>query len=271
MRRPEPATNRERDNVAASHDMSRARDLSIEQLDVIVDRLGLTEDVGEDGTAPRYSLVGGFGPVGVCRVFRQDNSPGADTITLTYISMAVEMIGLDSHMLYAHTPSTSAVPHFTLDSVRNGDEFAFHLDLPPRVDPGASLGYLDAVYTPLTEVRSAALDIAGLSVAHISPRQWAIMSSWMIVQRATAAAFENVFEPVRRYRDRWLELVASDIAPEVLEGPGADPAERAARDLRNRAAVFNPEVDPVWLQVDRLLGAEMSGRLQDMLRTPGAR
>ncbi len=251
--------------------MSRARDLSLEQLDVIVDRLGLTEDVGDTGAAPRYELVGGFGPVGVCRTFRKDTTPGADTITLMYISMAVEMIGLDSHMLYAHTPSTSAVPHFTLDSVRNGDEFAFHLDLPPRVDPGASLGYLDAVYAPLNDIRSSTLEIDGLSPAHISPRQWAIMSSWMIVQRATAAAFEHVFEPVRRYRDRWLELVATDISADVLEGPAVDPVERAARDLRNRAAVFSPDVDPVWLQVDRLLGAEMSGRLQAMLRTPGAR
>lgn len=250
--------------------MTRARDLSVEQLDVIVDRLGLTEDVGENGTTPRYPLVGGFGPVGVCRTFRQDTRPGADTLTLSYIAMSVDMIGLDSHMLYAHTPSTSAVPHFTIDSVCNGDELAFHLDLPPRVDPGASLSYLDFVYAPLNDVRASALSIDGLSTAHITPRQWAIMSSWMIVQRATASAFENVFEPVRCYRDHWLGLVESGVPADVLEGPAADPEERAARDLRNRAAVFNPHVDPVWLQVDRLLGTEMSGRLQDMLRTPGA-
>lgn len=251
--------------------MTRARDLSIEQLDVIVDRLGLVEDVGDSGAPPRFPLVGGFGPVGVCRTFRKDPAAGADTITLVYIAMSVEMIGLDSHMLYAHTPSTSAVPHFTLDSICTGDEFAFHLDLPPRVDPGANLRYLDFVYAPLNDVRAATVALDGLSPAHISPRQWSIMSSWMIVQRATAVAFENVFEPVHRYRDRWLELVATGVPDDVLDGSAADPAERAARDLRNRAAVFNPEVDPVWVQVDRMLGQEMSGRLQDLLRTPGAR
>lgn len=251
--------------------MTRARDLSLEQLDLIVDRLGLVEDMGDNGAAPRFALVGGFGPVGVCRTFRKDAAAGADTITLVYIAMSVEMIGLDSHMLYVHTPSTSAIPHFTLDAICTGDEFAFHLDLPPRVDPGANLRYLDFVYAPLNDVRSSTIALDGLSPADISPRQWSIMSSWMIVQRATAAAFENVFEPVRRYRDRWLELVGSDIPDDVLDGPSADPGERAARDLRNRAAVFNPEVDPVWLQVDRMLGPEMSGRLQDLLRNPGAR
>ena len=251
--------------------MTRARDLSLEQLDLIVDRLGLVEDMGDNGAAPRFALVGGFGPVGVCRTFRKDAAAGADTITLVYIAMSVEMIGLDSHMLYVHTPSTSAVPHFTLDAICTGDEFAFHLDLPPRVDPGANLRYLDFVYAPLNDVRSATIALDGLSPADISPRQWSIMSSWMIVQRATAAAFENVFEPVHRYRDRWLELVGSGIPDDVLDGPSADPGERAARDLRNRAAVFNPEVDPVWLQVDRMLGPEMSGRLQDLLRNPGAR
>ena len=250
--------------------MTRARDLSLEQLDLIVDRLGLVEDVGDNGAAPRFALVGGFGPVGVCRTFRKDAAAGADTITLVYIAMSVEMIGLDSHMLYVHTPSTSAVPHFTLDAICTGDEFAFHLDLPPRVDPGANLRYLDFVYAPLNDVRSSTIALDGLSPADISPRQWSIMSSWMIVQRATAAAFENVFEPVHRYRDRWLELVGSGIPDDVLDGPAAEPGERAARDLRNRAAVFNPEVDPVWLQVDRMLGPEMSVRLQDLLRNPGA-
>ena len=250
--------------------MTRAQDLSLEQLNVIVDRLGLVEDVGENGEAPRYPLVGGFGPVGVCRTFRQPGVSGADGITVTYIAMSVGPIGLDSHMLYAHTPSTSAVPHFTLDSILHGEEFAFHLDLPPRVDPGANLAYLDHVYGPLTAVRASALEIAGLAPAHVSPKQWAIMSAWMIVQRANADAFEEVFAPVAAYRDHWLALVAAGVPDTALEGPAADPAERAARDLRNRAAVFNPAVDPVWLQVDRMVGAETSGRLQQLLRTPGA-
>lgn len=251
--------------------MTRAQDLSLEQLNVIVDRLGLVEDVGDNGETPRYPLVGGFGPVGVCRTFREPGVSGADGITVTYIAMSVGPIGLDSHMLYAHTPPASAVPHFTLDSILHGEEFAFHLDLPPRVDSGANLAYLDHVYGPLTAVRASALEIAGLTPAHISPKQWAIMSAWMIVQRADAVAFEEVFAPVAAYRNHWLDLVGAGVPDAALEGPAADPAERAARDVRNRAAVFSPAVDPVWLQVDRMVGTEMSGRLQQLLRFPGAR
>jgi hypothetical protein len=251
--------------------MTRARDLCVGTLDAIVGHLGLIEDAGEAGEAPRFALAGGFGPIGVCRTFRQPDRDDSDSITVSYISMTVPPIGLDSHMLYAHTPPTSAVPHFTLDSVSHGEDFAFHLDLPPRVDPGANLAYLDVAYGSLTEIRSAALEIPGLSTAQISPRQWAIMSAWMLVQRADAAAFDAIFAPVAAYRDHWLSLVASGIPNDVLEGPGADAQERAARDLRNRAAVFSPSVDPVWSQVDRLLGPEMSGRLQGLLRTPGAR
>ena len=251
--------------------MTKARDLCVEQRNVIVERLGLVEDIGENGEVPRYSLVGGFGPVGVCRTFRQPGTSGADGITLVYIAMTVASINLDSHMLYAHTPPSSAVPHFTLDSICHGDEFAFHLDLPPRVDPGASLAYLDHVYSPLNDVRRVALEIKGLTPAQIAPRQWAIMSAWMIGQRANASAFDAVSAPVTAYRDHWLSLVADGVPDSVLDGPGALAVERAARDVRNRAAVFSPQVDPVWLQVDRLVGPEMSMRLQELLRIPGAR
>ena len=65
-------------------------------------------------------------------------------------TIVVPPIQLDSHMMFAFTPSDSAVPHFTLDSVRAGDHHAFHLDLIPRLDLGAHLAYMDACFTPLT-------------------------------------------------------------------------------------------------------------------------
>jgi len=40
----------------------------------------------------------------------------------------------------------------------------------------------------------------------------------------------------------------------------------AARDQANRNAVFNPQVDKVWAQVDRLLGADTSQELQAVLK-----
>ena len=62
-------------------------------------------------------------PVGTVRLFS-----GGPIHKLVYIGLAVPMIGLDSHMVFAFTAPDSAVPHFTLDSVLAGPHFAFHLD-----------------------------------------------------------------------------------------------------------------------------------------------
>ena len=76
-------------------------------------------------------------------------------VHLVYVGMTVEQFGLDSHMLFAFTPTSSPVPHFTLDAVLAGTQYAFHLDLIPRVDPGANLAYLDHCFAPLTEAHDA--------------------------------------------------------------------------------------------------------------------
>ena len=38
------------------------------------------------------------------------------------------------------------------------------------------------------------------------------------------------------------------------------------RDQSNRNAIFNPKIDRVWAQVDRLLGEETSAELQAVLK-----
>ena len=53
----------------------------------------------------------------------------------------------------------------------------------------------------------------------------------------------------------------------VLDGATAE--QLADRDARHRAALFNPDVDPVWAQVDRLLGPDVSARIRDSLKTAG--
>ena len=57
-----------------------------------------------------------------------------------------------------------------------GEQYAFHLDLIPRVDLGANLDYMNAVFNPLTGIFTEACAIEGLSPAEISPRQKALMS-----------------------------------------------------------------------------------------------
>jgi hypothetical protein len=104
----------------------------------------------------------------------------------------------------------------------------------------------------------------GLTPAHLSPRQYAIMSPWMLAYRATEAAFAQVEPNVDNYLEHWFGLVENGVNADIASG--GDAAALAARDQLNRDALFNPEVDPVWAQIDRMLGAEVSARLREVLR-----
>ena len=235
--------------------MSLSADLCLGTVAAITDRL----ELAETQNTPLSSAIDGS-PVGAHRVLARDGV-GA----LVYVGMTVEAFGLDSHMCFAFTPADCAVPHFTVDSVLAGPHYAFHLDLIPRVDPGANLAYIDHCFGPLTEVHDETMQIEGLSPAHLSPRQWQLMSAWMLAHRADEDGFRAVFGAVAAYRDHWLGLVEAGV-PEGTVG-GAAAGQLAERDARNRDAIFNPEVDPVWARVDQLLGVETSADIRASLKT----
>lgn len=228
-------------------------------LSTIVDRLSLIEVAGSDG-GPLMTLTSQMGPdpVGSVRVFE-----GAAIEKLVTVSLAVPAIGLDSHMLFAFTGAGSGVPHFTVDSVFAGGSFAFHLDLIPRVDLGASLAYMNALYQPLTETFMAARGTEGLSPAALGPLQLALMSPWMLAYRATEAGFRAIDPFVDRYLGSWLALMEHGLT--AAARADVDPARLAERDARNRAALFDPAIDPVWSQVSRLIGEETSARIRALL------
>ena len=228
----------------------------------MVDRFALREVRGEDdgphlplqSVAPMHQ-----GRVGEVRLFR-----GAPLFQVVTATIVVPPIGLDSHMLFAFTPSDSAVPHFTLDSVQAGGQLAFHLDLIPRLDLGAHLGYMDRCFTPLSSSFAKGEAMAGLTKAQLSPRQHAIMSPWMLAKRATVEAFGAIDALVDDYLRHWFELVEQGVDEALLEG--ADPAALIERDRRNKAIIFNRDVDRVWDQITPLVGADAVGRQIALLR-----
>lgn len=228
--------------------MTAAKDLSHSTLEKIQAHFAM-EEIG----SPFMSLTSPMGNVGSLRLFR-----GEKIAKMVYIGMAVEAFGLDSHMIFAFTPPDSPIPHFTLDSVMNASDFAFHLDLIPRVDLGAEVDYLFEVFSPLDAAFSEAGKIEGLTPARLGPTQYAIMSPWMLAYRANAAAFEAIQTPVNQYLEHWFSLVDTGVSGEF--------SGLAQRDQRNRDAIFNPKIDKVWAQVDRLLGADTSAKLQAILR-----
>jgi hypothetical protein len=235
--------------------MTLAADLAFSTLDKIIERLSLTEVETIPLTSPMMPE-----PVGSVRVFSGEKLSKA-----VYIGMTVPFIKLDSHMIFAFTPNDSAIPHFTLDSVNNDTTYAFHLDLIPRVDLGANLEYIDAIYGGLSEEFEKAGQIEGLSKAHLNPRQLAVMSPWMLVNRAEKEAFEKIFDSVDYYLKHWFSLVENGISEEIASQ--FSPELLAERDRKNREIVFNPEVDKVWTQVDRLVGAEMSAKMREILKS----
>ena len=229
----------------------------------IVDRFALREVPGEDGgphmtlfsRAPMYE-----GRVGQVRLFRGE--PLFQVVTSTIV---VPPIGLDSHMMFAFTPSDSAVPHFTLDSVKAGDHHAFHLDLIPRLDLGAHLAYMDECFTPLSAAFAKGEATAGFSKAQLSPRQCAIMSPWMLAKRATAAAFAAIDGLVDEYLRHWFQLVEGGVKMADVTA-----ATLIERDRRNKAIIFNRDVDKVWDQITPLIGADAAERQIELLRRTSA-
>lgn len=237
--------------------MSLPQQLSQETLAKIVARFGMTE-LG----APYMSLSSPMSPVpvGSLRLFN-----GTWVHKMVYISLTVPPIGLDSHMIFAFTQPESHIPHFTLDSVLAGPYFAFHLDLIPRADLGANLAYLNAIFDPLTPIFEAAKQIEGLTPAQLGPKQYALMSPWMLAYRANEAAFAQIQTPVNGYLEHWFDLVENGIPAEAI--PSGDFAQR---DQLNRNAIFDPTVDKVWAQVARLVGEETSEKMRHILRNQAA-
>jgi hypothetical protein len=226
----------------------------------IVERYHLREVEAPSG-GPLLPVIAAMNgqPVGAARVFT-----GAPLLKVVTISIAVPAFGLDSHMVFAFTPPDSAVPHFTVDSVFGGGSFAYHLDLVPRVDIGENLAYIDSALTPLTEAWTAARAISGVSPAKLLPRQLALMSPWLLAFRADEAAFRQLTAPTNAYLDHWFGLVDKGLPQAALEGQ--TPAALARRDQRNKDALFNPDVDPVWHQIARLTGEPLAAKLRELLR-----
>lgn len=237
--------------------MSLSQQLCHKSRDAIVDQFGMTE-VG-DPFRVIHSQIPPGGPVGEMRIWRGDK-----VRKLVYIGITVPMMQLDSHMMFAFTPPESAVPHFTLDSVLAGPTFAFHLDLIPRLDLGANLPYLDAVFHPLTDEYEKARKTEGLTEARLSPRQYAIMSPWMLANRATEDGYRAVEPVIDFYRVHWANLVENGLPDGTLNGVSFEAL--VERDRRNRAIIFNTAVDKVWDQLKPLIGEEMGKLMRDVLR-----
>lgn len=236
--------------------MSIVKNLAQSTLETLALKLQLEEQKSGDQVYKILHSPLSPSPVGAARLFH-----GAGGEKMVYIGLSVPMIKLDSHMVFCFTGPDSQMPHFTVDAVHAGDHYAFHLDLIPRLDLAVNLDYMRRVYGGLDSVWSEAKAIEGLAPAQLSPLQLAVMSPWMLAHRASPAAMDAVGQVCGRYLDHWLALDRAEIQgiEDVLG------QNRVQRDALHRAVLFNPTVDPVWKQVERLVGAETSEELRQLL------
>jgi hypothetical protein len=235
-------------------------------LERVVRELRLVEETGSDGDAvlPLHAVGGPLDGtrIGEFRVFT-----GADGVRLVHSVLSIDDFGMDTHQLYAFTPASSVLPHLFLDtaiSPNTGGTFHYGLDLAPRVDLGASLDYLDAVYTPLTEPRAAALAQPGiLPVPSIGPLQWALRSPWMIAAIAMPDDLKSLTAITDAYVDRWLALLRAGLTADVVAG--VQWQDVARRDRLAREAMFSARTNPVWTLLDRLVGPAAAQRMRELL------
>lgn len=239
-----------------------AQKLSLAKLEQIKERLSLEELT--DGSGGPFRTV----------TSARDGSPCGETRILVgtgpvkkvvYHALQAEFIGLDSHMVFAFGAPDSLLPHWTFDSVLNDPTYAYHLDLIPRADLAANLGYMDYVYGPLTETFDAGRAHPGIEEARIGPRQRSIMSQWMLAYRVDADEYPKVDTYVQAYLDRWYDLVDNGIPAEVANSIVGGTA--AERDEANRGIIFNRDVDHVWDLITPLVGDAQSEHMRAQLAT----
>jgi hypothetical protein len=241
------------------------RELVTATLEQLVEALDLVEETTDDG-GPALALRGAFGPVdgqpiGAFRVYRGSG------VRLVYSALTHDLLGLDTHQVYGFTAEGSAVPHFFLDSaISPSTDGTFHLglDLAPRVDLGVHLGYSQAVFDGLADLRAEALARPGvLPVPSLGPLQWSLRSPWMVAAITDRAALRSLGDVVAAYRDRWVALVRSGLP----EGAGhlPPPGALAERDAASRATLFSPRANPVWGLLGRLVGEEQAEAMRALL------
>jgi len=237
--------------------MSLSSDMVFESLDILVKELGVSvvKIGGKDYLPMRSERIADF--TGTVRLFRGQGN----VQKLVYNTLVLPSRKMETHMVFCFGSAASSVPHFTIDSIDMGEGMAFHLDLTPRAELGTHVEYMKHVYFPLTETYTQYAEIEGLTPAQLNPEQYALMSPWMLAKRATRAAFGRIKdEAVPRYREHYLKLVKQGVPAELTTD-----LDLAGHDKAYRAALFSPEIDPVWPRVYQMAGERDGERLRRIM------
>jgi hypothetical protein len=210
---------------------------------------------GADAASHERALFHDGEPCGSLRVVR-------GRIAVVDTRLVLPTLGIDSVMLHAFAPGSSASPHLVSDLAALPDgRWHFHVDLLPRTDAVLDAEHVFGVYPPLDEAWAAARAIEGSSLIDIPRPLRALSSAWIVGQVVgpdDEAAIDAVF---RTYAQRFDDLVAHP-PPASLS-----PDELRARDQAHRGRLFHASTDIVWDVLEGLIGTDAVNDILDAVRT----
>jgi hypothetical protein len=223
--------------------------------DTITDAFDMVEvERDEGGALP----LGPDGSLGTFRLWRGDA-----VSRLVHVGVSLPDGSMDAHMLVAQTPAGSAVPHLGVDVMRFPDGFAEFVDLIPRVDLVAHRGYVERVYADLDPHYERFAADPAARVVPMPPSMLAYYSPWML-HHMGLPTLDQITDSVGTYVERFIELAKDGLRD--LDLPSADAV--AQRDRLHRGVLFDPDFDPVWRQVEPLLGSDAVTTIRETLAAP---
>jgi hypothetical protein len=223
--------------------------------DSIVEAFDLVEaDRAGGGALP----LGPDGELGSYRLWTGDR-----VRRLVHVGVSLPDGSMDAHMLIAQTPAGTAVPHLGVDVMRFPDGFAEFVDLIPRVDLVAHRGYVERVYADLDPHYERFAAEPSARIVPMPPSMLAYYSPWML-HHMGLPTLELIADSIATYVTRFIELAADGLVG--VDIPGS--VELAARDRLHRGVLFDPDFDPVWRQVEPLLGTEAVTTIRETLASP---
>ena len=239
--------------------------LTDQMLDIIAVALHLRPERSFD-----LKANGNGEPVGRVTTYRGDHRT-----RVVDARLVVSQTGINSAMLHAFTDPTSDLPHLTSDVAAAHSNWILHVDLMPRVDLPGDLSTLEDLYEPLTPAYERVYAMPGARPTPLPPRLRALSSAWLVGvavdldgEEVRSDAFRVLSDTYAAYVDAWLTCVNDGLpgagTPESRVRPHGETAR--ARDARQRFALFNPEIDPVWDLLDDLIGPVDSAAILEIVR-----
>jgi hypothetical protein len=102
-----------------------------------------------------------------------------------------------------------------------------------------------------------------MPVPSLGPLQWSLRSPWMVAAIVGPSELAKLGAVTSAYVERWLELVQYGLGEDVDKAVAGH--DVAGRDQLNRAAIFSPTANPVWILLERLVGRETARAMRTLL------